>query len=389
MRSTNQFELGGHSETRNRINLSALNRICYFTCFLFCLGGCSGTPDLGHRGITFDIHPSGDRVVFTAKGNGTRDLYLLDLKTRRVTRLSDTPAFESDPAFSPDGKWIVYSALPKPDNPKSPAYLYLLNLETKATRQLTSGQGTSDSAPVFVLNGSRILFSRAHRVRRYSMGGYVWDRASLYIIRPDGTGERALPLDWYYSASHEGRHLFSLKSDSTERRLVRISLDVLVKQQKVPLDGALLNKKARESSQEWERFWTQALKGIPKNAIGEMPVGLTQAFNAASEFVFSPDGQSIAFIADREREFDYRVWLFETKGRTIRPLTQEEQTRQYNECLRFMPDGRSVLFLRLETNGFSMKNGVWQVGTDGKDLKQIADYTLFDNPLSWKPKSKR
>lgn len=388
MRTTNHFEPGGRFETRNRINLRFLTRICYFTCFSFCLHGCTGTPDIGHRGITFDIHPSGDRVVFTAKGNGTRDLYLLDLKTHQVTRLSDTPAFESDPAFSPDGKWIVYSALPNPDNPKSPAYLYLLNLETKVTRQLTSGQGTSDSAPVFVLNGSRILFSRAHRVRRYSMGGYVWDRASLYVVNRDGTGLQALPIPRHYSVSFGGNDLLALQIKDGTRQIVRIWLDRLLKSETFLLDRAFLFKKATEGSQAWEEFWATTLEMIPKEVLEVLPSQLTHAHNAASEFVCSPDGQSIAFIADREREYDYRVWLFETKGQTIRPLTQEEQTRQYNECLRFMPDGRSVLFLRLETNGFSMKNGVWQVGTDGKDLKQIADYTLFDNPLSWKPKSK-
>jgi Tol biopolymer transport system component len=384
---TNHRGLVNFIRARQESSLRQFLRTCCCSCLLGCCfwGGCGKPPDIGHRGITFDIAPSGDKIVFTAKGDGTRDLYLLDIHSCQVTRLSNTPAFESDPAFSPDGKWIVYSAFQNPDNMQEPGHLFLLNLETKKTRQLTSDKEGSDGSPVFVMNGSRILFSRAHRLRRYSMGGYTWDRASLYLVNRDGTGLRALPMARYYSVSSDGRYLLSLRLDGNARRLVRIQLDKLLKQEMNFLDGASLPKKAMEGSAEWERYWAKTFESIHKEAIEEMPIGLTRAFNAASEFVYSPDGRQIAFIADREREFDYRVWLFEAKGQSVRPLTSQEQTSQYNECLRFMPDGRSVLFLRLETNGLSMKNGIWQVGIDGKGLKQIANYTLFDNPLNWKP----
>lgn len=356
------------------------------TCLILCFGGCGRTPDIGQRGITFDIAPSGDKIVFTAKGSGTRDLYLLDIQTYRVTRLSDTPAFESEPAFSPDGKWIVYSAWLNPDNPKSPTHLFLLNLETKESRQLTSEKELSDSSPVFVLSGSRILFSRAHRVRRYSMGGYVWDRESLYVMHWDGTGLQALPVSRRYSVSSDGSDLLSLKIKDETRLIVRISLNMLLKSEITSLDSGFLTQKATEGSKAWEEFWTAKLEHLPNEMVEILPQGLTKAFNSAGSFVYSPDKKSVAFIGDREREFDYRVWLFEVKEQRIRPLTSQEQTRQHNTCLRFMPDGRSVLFLRLEENGASMKSSIWQVGIDGKSLKQIADYTLFDNPLGWRPK---
>lgn len=33
-----------------------------------------------------------------------------------------------------------------------------------------------------------------------------------------------------------------------------------------------------------------------------------------------------------------------------------------------------------------MKKGIWRVNKDTKVCEQVADYTLFDNPLGWKPK---
>ncbi len=44
------------------------------------LSGCksqSGCPE-EHREIGFDIAPDGKKIVFTAKGTGCRDLYLLN-----------------------------------------------------------------------------------------------------------------------------------------------------------------------------------------------------------------------------------------------------------------------------------------------------------------------
>ena len=64
----------------------------------------------GHIDITFGISPSGDLLVFNAVGEGGRDLYLLHLKTFRVTRIAATPDYEVDPEFSPDGKSVVYAA---------------------------------------------------------------------------------------------------------------------------------------------------------------------------------------------------------------------------------------------------------------------------------------
>ncbi len=42
------------------------------------------------RDITFGISPHGDAIVFNAVGVGGLDLYILDLKTRRVTRIAAT-----------------------------------------------------------------------------------------------------------------------------------------------------------------------------------------------------------------------------------------------------------------------------------------------------------
>lgn len=53
-----------------------------------------------------DWSPSGDQIVFSAEGA----IYRLDLATRMVDLVVDTPADDLSPDWSPDGAWIAFRA---------------------------------------------------------------------------------------------------------------------------------------------------------------------------------------------------------------------------------------------------------------------------------------
>jgi TolB protein len=59
-----------------------------------------------------DIHPAicpdGLHVAFTSNRNGYWDLYVMDLSTGSLLRLTDTLEYDAAPSWSPDGRWIVY-----------------------------------------------------------------------------------------------------------------------------------------------------------------------------------------------------------------------------------------------------------------------------------------
>lgn len=52
--------------------------------------------------------PDGTRVVADATVNGNTDIYVLDLQTRTPTRLTDDPAQDTSPTWSPDGEHIAF-----------------------------------------------------------------------------------------------------------------------------------------------------------------------------------------------------------------------------------------------------------------------------------------
>ena len=54
--------------------------------------------------------PDGNKVAMTLEKNGNSDIYVMDLRTRAMTRLTTDPAIDTAPSFSPDGSKIAFES---------------------------------------------------------------------------------------------------------------------------------------------------------------------------------------------------------------------------------------------------------------------------------------
>jgi dipeptidyl aminopeptidase/acylaminoacyl peptidase len=178
---------------RPSVSIASFLVACLVVWIGLVLRGCMTAHDRpgGHADITFALAPQGDAIVFNAVGDGGRDLYRLDLATRRVTRVAATPDYEVAPAVSPDGKWVAYAAGRPGDRAD---HIFLRSSDGQAVRQLTA-EDANDADPEFSPDGSLIVFTRD---KTYNWGGLAsnWDGGGvLCVINTDGTGLRQIGPD--------------------------------------------------------------------------------------------------------------------------------------------------------------------------------------------------
>lgn len=102
------------------------------------------------------FHPSENKLVIVGMKNGTNDLYEITPRGKVLRRLTDSPADESDPAYSPDGKTLAFS-LEVPAGEKYERDLAALDLETLQVRLLTTLPG-EETAPCFTPDGKSLVF---------------------------------------------------------------------------------------------------------------------------------------------------------------------------------------------------------------------------------------
>ncbi len=92
-------------------------------------------------------------LAFTSNRGLYWDLYLLDLNSGNLRQLTETPGFEGNPTWSPDGRWIVYEA-----NYDGDFDIYILPvMDDEEVIQLTNHPG-SDNSPDWDPGGRRIAF---------------------------------------------------------------------------------------------------------------------------------------------------------------------------------------------------------------------------------------
>ena len=80
------------------------------------------------------------RLALTLSGSGGNlDIWLLDLRTQQLTRLTDDPAVDTEPAWSPDGMSIYFTS----DRAGGPQIYKLEIAQPKRVERITFGSTTT------------------------------------------------------------------------------------------------------------------------------------------------------------------------------------------------------------------------------------------------------
>jgi Tol biopolymer transport system component len=98
--------------------------------------------------------PDGNSIVFSGIEGNSRDIFLLDMKTRAVRNLTNDVEYDEAPVFSPDGKWIYHSKIV---GGFSKIVRFPLDDPSKID-QVTWGD-SNDEDPSFSPDGKRIYYA--------------------------------------------------------------------------------------------------------------------------------------------------------------------------------------------------------------------------------------
>lgn len=126
----------------------------------------TGFPGLN---ITPAWHPNSKVIAVTLSKNGNPDLYLIDLKGRVKARLTRGPGINVSPSWSPDGNHLAFVS----DRSGSPQ-IYIMDVKSRRIRRLTF-EGTYNTDPQWSPKGDCIIYT-----------GRTEGRFQIFAIAPSG-----------------------------------------------------------------------------------------------------------------------------------------------------------------------------------------------------------
>ena len=85
--------------------------------------------------------PRGDKIVFSMRqGRQNYDIYIYDLSSANIARLTQNEGTNENPSWSPDGRFVVFSS-----TRSSKRELYIMALDGSGARKLVTMQGSSST----------------------------------------------------------------------------------------------------------------------------------------------------------------------------------------------------------------------------------------------------
>ncbi|MCP4657525.1 MAG: peptidase S41 [bacterium] len=285
-----------------------------------------------------DLSPDGKRAVYSPlardfrswkryQGGWAQELYLFDLATNEIERMTDHPRADRDPMWI--GEKIYFSS-----DRDGTLNLYAYDVQSKQIEQLTHSDPWDVRWPNDDGDG-RIVYERNGELQVFDVGRGQSQAISIFV--PDD-GLAARPARISAAAQIEG---FAL-SPKGERALFVARGDV---------------------------FTTPIENGPTRN--------LTRSSGAHDRWAsWSPDGSRIAFISDRTGEEE--IYLIAQDGRgEPQQLTDDGHAMRY--APRWSPDGKRL--------AFSDKNGrLWVLEVKSRELTLAADEARGAIPdYAWSP----
>jgi len=307
--------------------------------------------------------PDSESVVYSMAGS----LWRQKTDSATAEQLTDGPGYDYQPDWSADGRWIVYAKYDK-----DAAELWALDLTSKKAHALTQ-DGSVNVEPRFSPDGRRIAFVSTSLHGRFHIFVGRFENGQLSDVeRVTGENRSTLPRYYYSAFDHEISPVWS--KDGAELLFVsnrghiygtggfwRMKAEVGAEAREIHYEETAW--KARpDFSPDGKRIVYASYLGRAWHQLWVMPAEGGDAFPLSyGDFDninprWSPDGQKIAFISNRDGNTS--LWIQQVPGGAQHDLLVKER--------RYLADTGQVIFSVLDASGQVTPARVFVTGKDGR-----------------------
>jgi len=261
------------------------------------------------------------RIAFQSNRDGSLEIYVMNADGTAVSRLTNNPAVDVFPNWSPRGDRIAFTS----DRDGFPN-IYTVNPDGTNLVKLTDAAG-NNALPAFSPDGNQIAF--------------VSDRDGndeIYLMGADGGNVRRLTKD-------TGQDLFPAWSPDGNWIAFSTTRDVNSEIYKMRADGSELTRLTNDPAADTNPAW-------------------------------SPDGTRIAFISRRDGFSN--LYVMDTDGGNVQQLTFYKSVV---EVPTWSPDSNSIAF----ASDMEGNRNIFVISANGAGLNRLTDQALEDFYPSWSP----
>ena len=251
------------------------------------------------------------RIAFQSNRDGDHEIYVMDADGSNQTNLTNNPAHDYAPAWSPDGTKIAFYR-----NPGGNDDVYVMNADGTAQTNLTARPGV-DATPDWSPDGARIVFMS----NKNSTDGQIW------VMDADGSNQNRLTFSGAFDRdpawSPDGNKIaFGSNRDGNDEIYV------------MNPDGSGQTRLTGDSDRDWFPAWSPDGSKIVfasnrdgndeiyvMNADGSNPTRLTTNTGDDRAPKWSPDGAKIVFHTVRHGAPE--IYIMDAGGSNETRLTND------------------------------------------------------------------
>src|SRR5580704_2230843 len=262
--------------------------------------------------LSLDVSPDGKTIVFELLG----DIYTLPIEGGTANLIDRGMAFDSQPKFSPDGRWIAFIS-----DREGSENIWIMHPDGSGVKQVSKDPNNEFASPSWSPDGNYIFVSKA------------------------GFGINTFEIWMYHVNGGSGVQITKAKPTPTTPPRERGNAVGVV----ASPDGKYLYYAKRQGGFEYNAqfpLWQIARRD---RKTGDEDVLLEQA-ESSFRPVLSPDGMQLLYVTRYETESGLRLRNLQTgEDRWVRyPITRDDQESRFTRDLfpgyAFLPDGKEIVY---------------------------------------------